>query len=102
MSRSGDGCALAVITMLAIPAAIWANGEALVRLWAWFIAPTFDLHALSLGQALGVALTVGMFTGTTGDGKDREGAELAIHAWTMAIARPLFAVLFGHLYLMFM
>lgn len=33
-----------------------------MKLWAWFVAPTFGLKALTLVQAWGIALLMGLWT----------------------------------------
>lgn len=38
------------------------NGYVLSVLWRWFMVPTLGLPALSIPQAIGIALVVGMLT----------------------------------------
>lgn len=42
--------------------AILATGFVSVQLWSWFIVPVFDLPALTLLQAWGISLLVGLWT----------------------------------------
>ncbi len=49
------------VTIFIVPAAAW-RGYVLSYLWAWFVVPAFGLPAISVLQALGLALLVGMTT----------------------------------------
>jgi len=48
------GCIVVVSTLL--------RGWVLSILWRWFMVPTLGLPALSIPQAIGIALVVGMLT----------------------------------------
>lgn len=73
------------------------NGWALSILWAWFIVPVFSIPALSLGQAIGVAMVVSFLTWQHIDAKssDESGAVKFVTALMLTVGRPVFAVLFG-------
>lgn len=38
------------------------DGFATMKLWEWFMVPTFGLRALSLVQAIGVSMVIAIFT----------------------------------------
>lgn len=52
---------LAAIVLAVVWAGFW-NGLAVLVLWAWFVVPVFGLPALSIAQAYGLALLVGLRT----------------------------------------
>jgi hypothetical protein len=54
------GLLTAVITMVITSTIV--NGWALSLLWAWFVVPIFELPALSLMQAIGIAMIINFST----------------------------------------
>ena len=58
-----------LIGVLLIPILLW-NGWAASTLWGWFIVPTFNAPAISITQAAGVALVVGVFRAKISSPKD--------------------------------
>lgn len=69
---------LAAIVLAVVWAGFW-SGLAVSVLWGWFVVPVFGLPALSIAQAYGLALLVGMLThrGTKSD-KDADGFAMAL------------------------
>ena len=73
-------------------------GYALSLLWAWFIAPIFGLPALTITQALGVAIVVGLLThqAMPNDSNAHTTAiDKLIPAVITLIFRPLMAIICG-------
>jgi len=68
------------------------NGWVLVKLWAWFIVPVFNLPVLGLWQAIGVSFIVSHMTHQYVKDNSKFGETLAF-----AIANPIFALFFGWL-----
>lgn len=66
MSKDKDGCATAILALVgffvAIPLGVMWKGFVLTKLWGWFIVSRFGLPPLSVAQAIGLAVVVGMFT----------------------------------------
>ena len=56
----GLGVLFFFVGLMAISAIL--NGFVLVKLWSWFIVPTFGLPALSIPLAIGIALTAKFIT----------------------------------------
>ncbi|MGC3984817.1 MAG: hypothetical protein QM777_08865 [Pseudorhodoferax sp.] len=52
---------LAAIIFAIVWAGFW-SGLAVSVLWGWFVVPLFGLPALSIAQAYGIALLVGLLT----------------------------------------
>jgi hypothetical protein len=73
--------------------AVW-QGYVLSLLWAWFVVGTFHAPAISIGQAVGLSLTVGMFTTKPSRKKDGEKTDYATLIVNAFLA-PLFFLAFG-------
>lgn len=48
-----------IFTLLLVPVMLW-QGWAAAILWGWFIVPTFSVPAISISQAAGIMLVVGL------------------------------------------
>jgi len=73
------------------------NGWALSKLWAWFIAPTFELPVLNIPKALGMACVVTYLTHQIpelAEKKESYGMVVA-KGFVVGTLKPLFALLFG-------
>lgn len=58
---------MVVMGVVIIPLSIMINGFALMKIWNWFMVPTFELPALRLAQSIGIGLlwtTIRMPAGT--------------------------------------
>lgn len=51
---------LFLVAIIAIPAIV--NGFMLKVLWSWFAVPVFNLPALTIPQAMGLCLVIGLLT----------------------------------------
>jgi hypothetical protein len=76
------------------------HGYVLVKLWVWFIVPTFGLASLSLVKAIGVNLLVSFLMArvdTEDFNKKEDNLEPLImkFLWQLVIV-PLFYLLFGY------
>jgi len=94
----GIGIVVGFIALVVLETVI--RGLVLVKLWAWFITPTFGLPLLTVPVALGVALIAGFLTNSNTQYKDHEtdwGANVVA-----AILGPLLALFFGWIYTLFM
>jgi hypothetical protein len=68
------------------------NGWAFSVLWAWFIVPVFGAPPLSIPQAIGIALIVGvLFTRSGGNEKEGSAASRMFACWLS----PLFLLGMG-------
>ncbi|HEX5446798.1 MAG TPA: hypothetical protein VFW87_23470, partial [Pirellulales bacterium] len=99
MSKSDDeaietmlGCLAVIFRFALMPVTAILRGWVLSILWAWFIASQFGLPTLGIAQAIGIALTVGMFAprGKCPDKDERAVYERMIEAivWS-TLAPPL-------------
>lgn len=70
MEKFGKFCVFCVL--FAISALI--NGAAFSCLWGWFVTPKFGLPALSIMEAYGLALTIGMVA--IGQSKNDDNADV--------------------------
>ncbi len=66
------------LTMLlfTIPITLW-HAYALTRLWAWFMVPGFGLAPITMLQAVGIGLFVGLVTYRTRKGPPSTAEEVA-------------------------
>jgi hypothetical protein len=72
-------------------------GVALKILWAWYMVPIFGLPKLTIPQAIGVAICVGLITHQYIPGKANMETikETILGAVSDSITAPLFALIFG-------
>lgn len=68
---------LAAILLTLVWGGFW-SGLALSTLWGWFVVPVFQLPALTIVQAYGLALVVQVAKGTSGKPEKSEGFVSAI------------------------
>lgn len=92
---------LVVVVVLAylVPLTI-LRGYAAQQCWEWFIVPIFGLPALKLVQALGVGLTVTVFSPTPSFSTNKE--EKWYKPLFIQALYPLLVLLFGAIYQCFM
>jgi len=83
---------VAAIVLAVVWAGFW-TGLAVSVMWGWFVVPVFGLPSLSIAQAYGLALVVGVLThkGTKAD-KDSDGFAMAL--CTAFVGAPCIAGLF--------
>lgn len=83
-----------------IPFAI-LDGFVLIKLWGWFIVPTFALPTLGLAAAIGIAMIIRYLTHEhKWDGEKNKknlGSQFAI-----AISYPILSLLLGYIVSLFM
>lgn len=75
-------------------------GFVLVKLWSWFVAPTFHVPNLNIPVALGISLVVGMLTHQFV--KTKEKVEYETADFLGAVLRPLLYLGIGAIYHAFM
>lgn len=51
--------------------AVFLKAIVLVKLWEWFIVPTFALPVLNIPQAIGISLTIYYFVGISVEMKEK-------------------------------
>lgn len=77
------------VTLMMVPIAI-ARGYCLSVLWRWFAVPIFHLPTLTIAQAIGIGMVVGMFQTSTSSGK-HSGKEVTsiifgnVFAWLIVL-----------------
>lgn len=84
---------------------VFATGFVSMKLWAWFVVPIFGVKALTITQAYGLALIIGLWThqhfvNTNKD--ERETSEKVSH-WIALLITPWFVLFVGwivHAFLM--
>ena len=81
-----------LVAMVAMVALVRAF--VLIRLWAWFIVPTFQLPLLNYPYAIGLSLVIGLFTIGI---KTEEGKKI----WVYAILGPFLTLFMGWVVKMF-
>jgi hypothetical protein len=87
---------IGIVGLLLIPTSVVTNGYAFMKLWAWFMAKTFDLPTLNLPQAIGVAMCVHFLTPLEGrDTKDKPLSETVTRLAAIAFIKPTVVLLFA-------
>lgn len=94
------GCvgAMLMITVLGVSGYI-LNGWALVKLWGWFIVPTFpSIPTLTPVQAIGISIIISYLTSegaATEKHEDDTTGEAVVRAILMVVLKPLIVVGIG-------
>lgn len=74
---------------------VW-SGYVLSVLWRWFVVPSLDAPALSVGYAIGIMIVVGYLTQTDEASKKQESlSAMLAEGIARAALRPALALLFG-------
>lgn len=97
--------ALVIILFAMIPIGVIIDGLVLRYLWGLYLAQTFNLVALSLVQAIGLALTVRFVTNQREPEKKSDGYSAnvrAVFAILETFARPSFAAFIGWIVSLFL
>ena len=71
------------------------TGFGFVKLWAWFIVPTFNMHTLRIVEAIGLMMIIG-FVRAKQNNKDEDE-----DAWQRFIKTILFTVIMSAIVLFF-
>jgi hypothetical protein len=80
-----------IILLLLIPFTATWHGFVFMKLWAWFIVPTFHVTALRIPEALGLALLARFVTNTN----TQEDHENMVRTIGLAFFTPAVALFFG-------
>ena len=83
-----------ILGLLLVAMVALVRAFVLIRLWAWFIVPTFQLPLLNYPYAIGLSLVIGLFTIGA---KTEEGKKL----WFYAILGPFLTLFMGWIVKMF-
>jgi hypothetical protein len=87
-----------LVVAIAIVGAV-VNGLVLSLTWGWFIVSLFDAKALSIPEAIGIALVAGLLTHQQQPKSDKEqtSGELAIALLADALINPLLILAVGYI-----
>jgi len=96
------GGVIGVITLIVVSSVL--NGYVLSVLWGWFVVPTFGAPQLSIAPAIGIALVVSYMTHQTHDcqKEDKSPGEKIAVGTAILVLKPLVALFFGWIVLLFM
>jgi hypothetical protein len=83
------------VTMIMGLFSVIGRGFVIMKLWGWFIVSTFALNAISLVQAIGISLVVGLLTATL---KYDENSE---DDWFMKVFTQFIFVMLAYAVLLF-
>jgi hypothetical protein len=89
-SIAGIGVAVATVGLI-ILSYIW-SGWVLSVLWGWFMVTTFSAPAISIVEAIGLSIIVGLFTqhlASKADVRDEDGIKLIRSLFIRAFTLPL-------------
>jgi len=78
------------------------TGFMFVSLWMWFIVPVFHVQAISVPQALGIAITIRFLTWVRSEPDSRPFGEQMFDMWVWAIGHPVLTLIFALIYRMFL
>lgn len=98
------GCTFLLLIGLVITAiGSIVGGWVLSVLWAWFIAPFFGLPAISIAQACGVSLVIGLMTKEGYSKNNDQGvSEMIAAGISNAVFVPLFSLGIGWVFKLFL
>jgi hypothetical protein len=105
--EAGIGCLLgAVVFVLGIP----LRALAISLTWTWFVSPVFNVPAVSVLQAVGISMFIGVLIAPLTDyngwrqskeNKETAFGELIVWAFSNAAINPLLAIGFAWLWHVF-
>jgi hypothetical protein len=78
---------------LALPLVLLVRGYVLSILWQWFVMPVFEIAALSVVQAIGIALFIHVATPADG-GSPQSDSEIQQRI-VIALTWPVFTLVLG-------
>lgn len=96
--KDGLSCIGALVIVVGLSVLSYVlDGWALLKLWGWFILPRFaSAPALTIAQAIGLAMVVSFLTRQSMPDKEGESAKNAIiRAISLAIVKSLLVVACG-------
>jgi len=99
LSITITGCLTLLLTIAFLIPAYLINGLAIMLLWEWFVAGTFDVATLNMTQSIGLGLFVGIVTYTYVPMKTMEDKYLAV---ALSYIMPLFSIVVGCILRFFM
>jgi hypothetical protein len=97
--ETGFGC---TILLVAIVFSTVFDGMVLVKMWEWFIVPTFNAPMLSLPVAIGVGLIVAFLTVHSMQETEKDFVERALSTLMWVVAKPLIYLFIGWIVTLFM
>ena len=83
--KTAENLAGCVVALLLAPLLIVLRGWVLSKLWLWLIVPTFGLRVLSVWQAIGLSVIVGVLTMKASDPDDDTVLETTIRLTIYAV-----------------
>ena len=87
-----------LLSILLFPLSLVWNGFVFTKLWAWFVAPTFDLPILSIPTAIGIQVLIVLLFPESNSNKDtKDFAEI----WSFSFVFPLVALVIAWIVLQF-
>lgn len=95
MKVFGYFCAFVMTVVVAVTIGGWVVSI----LWGWFMVPVFNIPALNIPQAIGIALIVNYLTMSM---KESDSKNTLVYAIVAAVAKPGFALLFGWIVTLFL
>lgn len=84
-----------LILLLFLPFSLLWNAFVLQLLWAWFAVPVFGVGAITLSQAVGIALISTLLTHQRSGVKDQDGEDALTDAVVFTFVVPLLALGIG-------
>ncbi len=100
MQKKSISGGVALLLLALLPLSVIMQGLVLSRLWAWFIAPVFELPYLTIPVAIGLAMTVRFITNQTTPKRDDDDTVTTFIVF--AVVYPLMALLMGWIVTLFM
>ena len=97
------GTMIGVVVLLIGLVAVFAllHGFVLMKLWGWFIVPTFKLPPLSIAPAIGLGLVVGILV-TRYPNKKMDEQEKTLQNMLVAFLIPIITLMMGYIVHLFM
>lgn len=95
--KTNENLAGCVIALLLTPFLITLRGWVIAKLWLWLIVPTFGLRALSVWQAIGLSVIVGVLTMKAPDKDDDSVLETTLRYTLYTLMSYGMALLLGYI-----
>jgi hypothetical protein len=85
-----------VLALALIVVSAGLNGWVVSVMWGWFVVPTFGLPSLTVLQAVGLCLVLGMLIrNASSDNSEKDKTERWVSAVAYAVGTPLFTLFVG-------
>ena len=94
-----------ILSLVMLPVSCFTTGFVLMKLWEYFVTPTFNLAEISFLQALGLSLVVSFLTSKIDWSEDSEAISFetfSVKIVSHSVTTPVLTLVLGYLVHIFM